>query len=116
MSSSAVARAKPRVIEAGASAPLGASVRPDGVNFSVFSKDATLIELLLFDAPAAAEPTRIIPLDAKTHRTYHYWHAFVPALAPGQVYAYRAHGPSAPERGRRFDDGKTLIDPYGLAI
>ena len=56
MSSSAVARAKPRVVEAGASAPLGASVRPDGVNFSVFSKDATLIELLLFDEPAATEP------------------------------------------------------------
>src|SRR5213076_3405007 len=31
----------------GASAPLGATVLPGGVNFSVFSKDATRLELLL---------------------------------------------------------------------
>ena len=50
------------------------------------------------------------------HRTYHYWHAFVPGLEPGQVYAYRAHGPFAPERGLRFDGDKVLLDPYGLAV
>ena len=83
-----------RVVTPGASAPLGATVRPGGVNFSVFSKHATLIELLLFDDENAAQPTRIIPLDATEHRTYHYWHVFVPDLKPGQVYAYRAHGPS----------------------
>jgi isoamylase len=69
----------------GTSAPLGASVRPDGVNFSVFSKDATLLELLLFDVADAAEPSRTIPLDPKAHRSYHYWHAFVPGLQPGQL-------------------------------
>ena len=89
---------------------------PDGVNFSVFSKDATLLELLLFDAADAAEPSRIIPLDPKAHRTYHYWHAFVPGLRPGQLYAYRAHGPFAPERGLLFDSDKVLLDPYGLAV
>src|SRR6185503_19687761 len=74
----------------GTSAPLGASVRADGVNFSVFSKDATLLELLLFDGADAAEPSRTIPLEPKAHRSYHYWHAFVPGLRPGQLYAYRA--------------------------
>ena len=70
----------------------------------------------MFDDAAATEPARIIPLEAKAHRTYHYWHAFVPGLEPGQVYAYRAHGPFAPERGLRFDAEKVLLDPYGLAI
>jgi isoamylase len=100
----------------GASAPLGAIVRPDGVNFSVFSKHASLIELLLFDDENAGRPSTVIPLDANEHRTYHYWHVFVPDLQPGQVYAYRAHGPFAPSRGWRFAPDKVLLDPYGLAV
>ncbi|MFL6278842.1 MAG: glycogen debranching protein GlgX [Vicinamibacterales bacterium] len=101
---------------AGAPAPLGATIRPHGVNFSVFSKNATLVELLLFESGGATEPSHVIPLTAKAHRTYHYWHAFVPMIAAGQVYGYRAHGPFAPERGLRFDADKVLIDPYGLAL
>jgi isoamylase len=100
----------------GTSAPLGASPCAEGVNFSVFSKEATLIELLLFDASDAVEPSHTIPLDPQAHRSYHYWHAFVPALRPGQLYAYRAYGPFAPERGLLFDSDKVLLDPYGLGV
>jgi isoamylase len=105
-----------RLVAAGASTPLGATVRPGGVNFSVFSKSADLVELLLFDDEAATQPARVICLGADEHRTYHYWHVFVPDLQPGQVYAYRAHGAFAPKRGCRFDGGKVLLDPYGLAV
>ena len=87
-----------RDVTSGASAPLGATVLPDGVNFSVFSKHAVLLELLLFDDENATRPARIIPLDSK-HRTYHYWHVFVPGVRPGQVYAYRAYGAFDPDRG-----------------
>jgi glycogen operon protein len=104
------------VVKHGSSAPLGATVYPGGVNFSVFSKSATLIELLLFDDESAGQPAKVIPLDQSRHRTYHYWHAFVPAVKPGQVYGYRAYGPFAPERGLRFDSEKVLLDPYGLAV
>ena len=104
------------VVKQGASSPLGASVYPGGVNFSVFSKNAVLIELLLFDDENSAQTATVIPLDAHRHRTYHYWHVFVPNLKPGQVYGYRAHGPFAPERGFRFDGEKVLLDPYGLAV
>ena len=103
-------------IAAGAPAPLGATVVPGGVNFSVFSRSATLVELLLFDETAAARPSRVIPLEPRQHRTYHYWHALVPGLDAGQIYGYRAHGPFAPERGLRFDAEKVLIDPYGRAV
>jgi glycogen operon protein len=105
-----------RLVAAGVSAPLGATVRPGGVNFSVFSKSADLVELLLFDDEAATQPARVISLAADQHRTYHYWHIFVPGLQPGQIYAYRAHGAFAPESGYRFDGGKVLLDPYGLAV
>jgi glycogen operon protein len=100
----------------GRSAPLGATVTDDGVNFSVFSKNATSVDLLLFDDAEAIEPSRVVQLTAGRHRTYHYWHVLVPELAPGQIYAYRAHGPFAPERGLRFDGDKVLLDPYGLAV
>src|SRR3990172_894156 len=100
-----------RVVKQGSSSPLGATVEPAGVNFSVFSKDATLIELLLFDHEHAAAPARIIPLNANRHRSYHYWHVFVPGVEAGQIYAYRAHGPFVPEQGFRFDGEKVLLDP-----
>jgi isoamylase len=100
----------------GQTTPLGATISPCGVNFSVFSKHATRIDLLLFDGVDAAKPSTVIPLDPNRHRTYHYWHTFQPGIEPGQVYAYRAHGPFEPDRGLRFDAQKVLIDPYGLAI
>ena len=103
-------------VESGTSAPLGASVLPGGVNFSVFSPRAALVELLLFDDANAKAPSKILPLHPGEHRTYHYWHVFVPGLQRGQVYAYRAHGPFEPDRGYRFDGEKVLLDPYGIAV
>jgi isoamylase len=100
----------------GTPAPLGASVRPGGINFSVFSKHASVVELLLFDEGDSTEPSHIIALDPEANRTYHYWHTFVHGLRAGQVYAYRVQGPFEPARGLRFDGDKVLLDPYGLAV
>jgi isoamylase len=100
----------------GRSFPLGATVVAGGVNFCISSRRATAIELLLFDGPRDAGPARVIRLEAPAHQTYHYWHAFVPGLRVGQVYAYRAVGPVDPARGRRFDPAKALLDPYGRAV
>lgn len=96
--------------------PLGPTVYGDGVNFSVFSKNAAVVELLLFDHVDDAVPRRVIRLDPERSRTYHYWHTFVPGLAAGQIYGWRVHGPFEPERGLRFDAGKVLLDPYGKAV
>ena len=101
---------------AGRSFPLGATIVSGGVNFSVFSRQATRVELLLFDDATAPEPARIIELDRRTHHTYHYWHAFVPGRGAGQVYAFRAFGPFGPAQGLRFDASKVLLDPYGRAV
>lgn len=100
----------------GQSHPLGATVYPDGVNFSLFSQHAEKIELLLFASPDAPQPSQTITLTPERHRTYHYWHVFVCGLQAGQVYAYRAYGPNRPEQGLRFDPSKVLLDPYAKAI
>ena len=73
----------------GQSAPIGATVFGDGVNFSIYSRTATGIDLLLFDDVDDARPARVISLDRRRNRTHHYWHAFVAGVQPGQVYAYR---------------------------
>jgi isoamylase len=100
----------------GASHPVGATVGGDGVNFCVYSRHATRIDLLLFDDPGDAAPSHTIRLDTEKHRTYHWWHAFVRGLRAGQLYGYRAWGPEPTAPGLRFDATKLLLDPYALAV
>jgi isoamylase len=100
----------------GQSSPLGAAIVDGGVNFSLFSRTATSVELLLFDRGEDARPARVVPIHPVTNRTYHYWHAFVSGVRPGQLYGYRVEGPSSAERGLRFDAGKVLLDPYGRGV
>lgn len=101
---------------AGQSFPLGSTCRANGVNFSVYSQNATAVELLLFGRVDDALPSRTVPLDPVTHRTYYYWHVFVPSLEAGQIYGYRVTGPADPEEGHRFDDSKLLLDPYSKSV
>src|SRR5215470_9537372 len=104
------------VDKVGVAEPLGATVTPDGVNFSVFSKYATGVDLLLFDDTDDSKPSRVVQLDPVANRTYYYWHVFVPGVKAGQIYGFRAHGPFEPSKGHRFDPGKVLLDPYGRAV
>jgi len=104
------------VVSPGKSFPLGATVSPSGVNFSVFAKGNTAVELLLFDRVDDSYPSRTITLDPVTNRSSHYWHVFVRGIEVGQIYGYRVDGSFAPERGLRFDPQKVLLDPYGRAL
>jgi glycogen operon protein len=100
----------------GRSSPLGATVVQGGVNFSVFSRSAAGVELLLFDREDDVRPERVVCIDPYTNRTYHYWHVLVPGVQPGQIYGYRVEGPNAPRSGMRFDSTKVLLDPYGRGV
>ena len=97
----------------GRSFPLGATLSAEGANFSVYSKHATGIELLLFDSVDDDRAKRVISIDPATNRTYHYWHVFVSGVKAGQIYAYRVRGAFDPASGMRFDPAKVLVDPYG---
>jgi glycogen operon protein len=100
----------------GEPAPLGATVKQGGVNFSLFSRTAAGVDLLFFDREGDAKPARVVALDPVTNRTYHYWHVFVPGVRSGQLYGYRVRGPIDPARGLRFDPDKVLLDPYGRGV
>jgi glycogen operon protein len=100
----------------GTSYPLGATVFPSGVNFSVFSQHCNSLELLLFDDLGDTKPARVIAFDPNKNKTFYYWHLFVPGLTSGQLYTYRAYGPFDPGKGLRFDGTKVLLDPYVKAV
>jgi isoamylase len=107
---------KKPAVTPGHSAPLGATVQSKGVNFSLFSRHATAVDILLFERIDDVTPSQAITLDPVQMRSYHYWHAFVPRLKAGQLYAYRVTGPEVPDRGLRFDPAKMLLDPYGKGV
>ncbi len=100
---------------AGQSHPLGATLTPAGVNFSVFA-NADRVELLLFDAASDTEASAVIPLDPIINKTYYYWHVEVHGIGAGQLYGYRVYGEYAPERGKRFEGKKVLVDPYAKSV
>ena len=100
----------------GQSSPIGATPTDDGVNFSIYSRHAVGIDLLLFDHEDAAKPCRVIHLDPFKNRTYYYWHVFVSGVQPGQIYGYRVQGPFDPALGLRFNPAKVLLDPYGRGV
>jgi glycogen operon protein len=92
--------------------PLGATWDGLGVNFAVFSANATQIDLCLFDAAGRREVARL-PLPECTDEVFH---GYLPEARPGQVYGYRAHGPYQPEQGHRFNPHKLLLDPYARQL
>lgn len=100
----------------GKSYPLGATVYPNGVNFSLFSKNANAVEILLFDQPDAPHPSHTITLDSKNNKTFHYWHIFIEGITHGQVYGYRVYGPTDLKKGHRFNGSKVLLDPYAKSV
>ncbi|GAC1339472.1 MAG: glycogen debranching protein GlgX [Acetobacteraceae bacterium] len=88
--------------------PLGATWDGVGVNFALFSANATKVELCLFDQEGTTELERIeLP-----EYTDEVWHGYLPDARPGTVYGYRVHGPWEPEDGHRFNCHKLLLDPY----
>ena len=104
------------VIETGKALPLGASLTHEGVNFSIFSRNAVSITLILFESDKSDSPFIEIPLDKRKHKTGNIWHCFIRGLKEGTCYLYRADGPYNPERGQRFNRYKTLVDPYAKAL
>jgi len=97
----------------GSASRLGAIWDGEGVNFALFSQHATGVDLCLYDSDDPGLETHRIPLKERTNRI---WHCYSPDIRPGQLYAYRVHGPYAPQRGHRFNPHKVVIDPYARAI
>ena len=104
------------VAESGKALPLGAELVNDGVNFAIFSRNATAVTLILFESTEKNSPWIEIPLDKRGNKTGNIWHCFIKGLKAGACYLYRADGPYFPEKGLRFNPHKTLLDPYAKAL
>jgi isoamylase len=104
----------PSLIQTGSPRPLGATLTKHGVNFALFSSNATRVEVGLFDPESGAELVRYdLP-----GRTGDIWHGLIAprGAGPGSHYAFYVHGPNQPQKGHRFDATLALIDPYARSL
>jgi glycogen operon protein len=102
-----------KVLYPGNPFPLGATWYPNGANFSVYSENATAVELCLYGSIEDTTENLCVKM---IDRTGNIWHVFVPDIKPGQLYGFRVHGPYEPQNGHRFNENKLLIDPNTKAI
>ncbi|MBK7836650.1 MAG: glycogen debranching protein GlgX [Candidatus Obscuribacter sp.] len=93
--------------------PLGATWDGLGVNFAIFSENASKVELCLFDSPESRYESKRIELTEYNNQIFHI---YLKDIRPGQVYGYRVYGPYDPEKGLRFNGNKVLLDPYAKSI
>ena len=96
---------------------MGATPSAEGVNFSLYSRHASHVALLLFAHADDLRPFQIIPLEARIHRAFFFWHVFVIDLPVGSYYAWQLDGPdNLHDAGFRFDRDKLLLDPWARGV
>ena len=98
------------------SLPYGAVMDEAGVQFVVFSRNATEMRLYLYDDVNDLEPAHIINFDPDQNRWGDIWSIYIPGIKAGQLYHFQASGPNAPSQGMRFQSQSRLIDPYAKAL
>jgi glycogen operon protein len=104
-------------VQAGNPLPIGGAHQAGGgVNFVLFSRNATGVRLEFYRNADDSSPSRIIDLDPVRHRTGDVWHVWVRGVPGGQLYGYRVEGPYQPEAGHRFNAHRLLLDPYARAL
>jgi glycogen operon protein len=103
--------------KSGSPYPLGIKASEAGVNFSISSRHASSVELLLFSRSDSERPFQTILLEKENNHTFFSWHVFVEELPMGIWYGWRIDGPSLTrESGLRFDKEKLLLDPWARAV
>jgi len=103
----------PMKVWPGRAYPLGATWDGAGVNFALFSENATGVELCIYDHEDGNQEVKRIRI---TEQTDQVWHVYLPEARPGLRYGYRVYGPYDPHKGHRFNPSKLLFDPYAKAI
>ena len=98
-------------LEEGTPFPRGATYTGRGINFAIFSANATRVDICIYDEDGKVEIGRV----TLPEYTNEVWHGFLPDLQPGTRYGLRVHGPYDPANGHRFNPNKLLMDPYAKA-
>ncbi|MEK6193378.1 MAG: alpha-amylase family glycosyl hydrolase, partial [Deltaproteobacteria bacterium] len=94
--------------------PTGCTIFSEGINFSIFSRHATEVTLIL-DLPETSKAPRQqaqIPLCPEVNTTGDLWHILIKTDRDDLSYGYRIKGPaSRKENGLVYDDQLLLLDP-----
>ncbi|WP_422925702.1 glycogen debranching protein [Singulisphaera sp. PoT] len=104
---------KPISIVRGNPLPLGASLTPHGVNFSLVCRHGTSVSLVLSE-PCSGEIEAEVPLDPRNHRTGDHWHVQVDGLPNEFCYGYRVDGPKG--NGNCYDPSHILLNPISHSL
>lgn len=102
--------------ETGHPLPLGSTFEAHGINFSLISKEASAVTLILY-----SDKNKLlseVPLNPEVNKTGDVWHIFI-EIDPSKplIYGYKIDGPidqSLKHHG--FDSTKVLLDPYAKAV
>ena len=83
-------------------------------NFTLYSRHATGVMLLLYGATDFVKPLFQLQLNPLKNKTARIWHCLVQlqSAPTARYYGYRVQGPWDPKNGHRFDPDKVLFDPY----
>ncbi len=104
------------IVHSGTPMPYGSSIKKDGVNFSLFSRNGTAVSIALFENENDMDPSFLYNLDPVINRTGDVWHVFIEGAKTGSLYLYSVDGPFNPEKGHRFNKKEYLLDPYAKAL
>ncbi|CAH9070451.1 unnamed protein product [Cuscuta epithymum] len=109
---------RPYELFAGHPTPYGATARDGGINFAIYSCNATSAALCLISVADLPEKivSEQISLDPSVNKTGDVWHVFIKGDFDNMLYAYSLDGKFSPAEGHRFDSAKILLDPYAKAI
>lgn len=99
-------------ISAGSPVPAGATHGPEATNFSVYSRDAVGMELLLYADAAATAPFKVVTLELPVNRQAFRWHCSVAGLPAGTQYNWRVTLEAADGTRRQVE----VLDPFARAI
>src|SRR5689334_6248619 len=95
--------------------PFGATLVPYGINFSIYSSQATSCTLVLFERESDT-PLVEIPFP-NNFRIGNVWAMIVFGINYETIeYGFRMDGPHNPREGHRFDPKKILLDPFAKVI
>lgn len=106
----------PCPVKRGHPLPLGVTVHQDGVNFSLFSRHADQV-VLVVEWPAESSTEMInsyeIPLHPEHNRTGDIWHLMLETYDRDITYGYRIYGQDETRRtGTISSPESILIDPF----
>ncbi|QEN06016.1 glycogen debranching enzyme GlgX [Thiospirochaeta perfilievii] len=100
----------------GSALPLGATITNEGINFSIFSRNAKSVVLNFFKHEKDNIPSQSYTLDPIKNKTGDIWHIFIKGVSHGTLYLYQMDGQWDPDNGLLYDKNNYLIDPYTKAL